>query len=459
MKTIFSLAAAALLATAGVAQNDPELNSWLINTTGLTGRHYVEGNSTPINDTYSANVQNVQYSNDYVYVSASGIPAYIIGPYPDGNPAQGTDREWLWKIPRNPVANSGTLTETNVGQNGSFINGVPMYDYRDVASYSSATGQDEMQGGDGVWNRNAILAENDGFDCAKGHPSPVMGGMPGPTVEGSYHHHQNPTAFNLDMVELSDICDLYLADGLYTIDSTQHSPLIGYAFDGFPVYGAYGYANTDGTGGIKRMETSFQLRNITQRTHLADGTDVTDGPAVSPSFPLGWYREDYEFITGSGDLDVHNGRFCVTPEYPDGIYCYFATVDENWNSAYPYLIGETFYGVVESANFGQNNVTISEPVETYNPNTAAAEAAGNPVEVTVFPNPASDLVAIQVNGLLRNDLQVEMFDAFGRPVRNTRVRQGSTIWHLDTRTLYSGTYIVKVTDGRQTFSRTVVIQH
>jgi hypothetical protein len=80
---------------------------------------------------------------------------------------------------------------------------------------------------------------------------------------------------------ISTICDLYAADGLYAIDSTIHSPLIGFAYDGFPIYGAYGYKNTDGTGGITRIKSGFQLRNITARTLWADGTDVADGPVVS----------------------------------------------------------------------------------------------------------------------------------------------------------------------------------
>jgi hypothetical protein len=102
---------------------------------------------------------------------------------------------------------------------------------------------------------------------------------------------------------------------------------------------------------IKRMEPSFQKRNITARKHYSDGSDVADGPAINATFPLGWYREDYEYIASSGDLDIHNGRFCKTPEYPNGIYCYFATVDKNWNSVYPYIVGETYYGVVLEDNF------------------------------------------------------------------------------------------------------------
>jgi hypothetical protein len=68
------------------AQVSPSISSWLRNTTGATGRHYVQGNSTPINDADLVNVQSVQYSNNWVYVTATGVPAYITGPFLDGNP-------------------------------------------------------------------------------------------------------------------------------------------------------------------------------------------------------------------------------------------------------------------------------------------------------------------------------------------------------------------------------------
>lgn len=102
------------------AQTNPAITDWLINTTGITGRHYVQGNSTPIDDSYSANVQTVQYSTEYVYVSASGIPGYIVGPYLDGNPALATDNGNIYKIPLNPVENTGTTTQTGLGVVGVF---------------------------------------------------------------------------------------------------------------------------------------------------------------------------------------------------------------------------------------------------------------------------------------------------------------------------------------------------
>ena len=84
---------------------------------------------------------------------------------------------------------------------------------------------------------------------------------------GAYHHHQNPSAFKLDLSVLSSICNLYDADGLYVIDSTQHSPILGFAYDGYPIYGAYGYKNSDGTGGITRIKSSYQLKNMTSRVN------------------------------------------------------------------------------------------------------------------------------------------------------------------------------------------------
>jgi hypothetical protein len=74
MKTkITSLLGASIIASTSLAQVSPLISSWLRNTTGITGRHYVSGNSTPINDSYLANVQSVKYSTNFVYVAAVGV--------------------------------------------------------------------------------------------------------------------------------------------------------------------------------------------------------------------------------------------------------------------------------------------------------------------------------------------------------------------------------------------------
>jgi hypothetical protein len=435
-----------------MAQLNPAIEHWMINSTGITGRHYVQGNSTPINETTLANVQTVQYSNNWVYVTATGVPSYITGPFMDGNPSLATSQNAIFKMPLNPTQNTGTLTNTTGGNIGIFVNGVALFDYRDGVAWNSNSnslcgglpGMSPCPGGPGAsfsWNRDAIRAEKAGFDCSKGHPA-----------MGNYHHHQNPSAFKLDLTVISNVCDLYDADGLYVIDSTVHSPLIGYAYDGFPIYGAYGFKNADGTGGITRIKSSYQLRNITARTVWADGTDVPDGPTVSTTYPLGYFREDYEFINhAQADyLDVHNGRFCVTPEYPNGIYCYFATVNEEWNSAYPYVVGPTFYGVKTASKV----TSITETVTTYTSSAGISELTDN--QWTVYPNPSNDIIMVQVNDLTNQSYTVELFDALGKLIQSQQIVQGSTIAYFNADTLYKGVYLVKVKG--QNGSKKIVIQ-
>ena len=451
MKFFNALLSSLVLSSGMTLAQGPAVTSWMQNTTGIMGRHYVNGNATPINDNVAANVQSVQYSSNWVYVSTHGIPAYITGPFLDGNPSLASDQNAIFIFPLNPVENTGTPTATTGGNIGVFINGVALFDYRDGVSWNNQT-QAEAGGpimgppGQGIWNRDAIVAERAGFDCAKGHPA-----------MGNYHHHQNPSAFNLDLVTLSTICDTYAADGLYVINTSEHSPLIGYAYDGFPIYGAYAFANTDGTGGITRMKSSYQLRDITVRTHYADGTDVTDGPAVNSTYPLGRYREDYEFIAHPGMddyLDEHNGRFCITPEYPNGIYAYFCTVDANHNSAYPYAVGPTFYGTKVAAKV----TSITEAVTTYTPN-AVSELHAEQFIVNTFPNPVQDVLAVQVNGINRSNISITLMTEDGKKMASTILFQGSTIAHFDTRTLYNGTYLVQVGSGENSITKKVVVSH
>ncbi|MBU3659436.1 MAG: YHYH protein [Flavobacteriales bacterium] len=445
MKKSFLCFALLFSATWSNAQVSPAISSWLQNNTGTTGRHYVQGNSTPINDADLVNVQSVQYSNNWVYVTATGVPSYITGPFLDGNPSLTTNQNAIFKMPLNPTQNTGTATATQGGNIGIFINGVAMFDYRDGVAWNSTS--NALCGGPGnppcpggptatqAWNRDAIVAEKAGFDCSKGHPA-----------QGNYHHHQNPSAFKLDLTVISTICDIYDADGLYVINASEHSPLIGYAYDGFPVYGAYAYKNADGTGGITRMKSGYQLRNITTRTTSPTGASVSSGPNVSTTYPLGYFREDYEFIAHPGEadyLDEHNGRFCVTPEYPNGIYCYFATVDENWNSAYPYLVGPTYYGNKTAAKV----TSITETVTTYNP-TNSIEEQITLEKISVYPNPSNDVLMVQVNSLLAKDLEISMLDINGKLIDKKTIFQGSTIAYFDVSTLYKGIYFLKTNAGQ-----------
>jgi hypothetical protein len=134
-------------------------------------------------------------------------------------------------------------------------------------------------------------------------------------------------------------------DGLLT-----HSPLLGYAYDGNPIYGPYGYENSLG-GPIKRLVSGY-IEDLNSNFELRP-----------PGFEVGYFVDDYKFI-GTGDLDEYNGRFCVTPDFPNGTYAYFSTIIVNSSGgggqnlpagisvpAYPYLIGDKFKDVPILDNF------------------------------------------------------------------------------------------------------------
>lgn len=119
-----------------------------------------------------------------------------------------------------------------------------------------------------------------------------------------------------------------------------HSPILGWAYDGNPIYGPYGYSDAlNSTSSISRMQSSYVLKN----------TALPNRPSLSV-YPLGAFVEDYEFVNGSGDLDFSNGRFCKTPDFPEGTYAYFITVDSFGKGIFPYILGKTYNSVPAKSN-------------------------------------------------------------------------------------------------------------
>ena len=136
---------------------------------------------------------------------------------------------------------------------------------------------------------------------------------------------------------------------------TDHSPIIGWAHDGNPIYGPYGYSNNDG-GVVTLMKSSYRLN-----------TSRIGGPSVS-TFPLGFFIEDFTYQENIDDsyLDRNNGRFCVTPEYPNGTYAYFVTVNPNSTESsglfknykiptFPYVLGDKYYSTPNEFNFAKSS--------------------------------------------------------------------------------------------------------
>lgn len=146
--------------------------------------------------------------------------------------------------------------------------------------------------------------------------------------------------------------DLQLNQNGTEIDSTSHSPIIGWAYDGNPIYGPYGYSSNFNATSIKQIISGYELKS----------NDVlqNENRPSSEIYPIGFFIEDYVF-TGTGDLDEHNGRYCVTPEFPNGTYAYFATVEQTVGQngfkapKFPYFIGNDYYSYPIDFNFNPNS--------------------------------------------------------------------------------------------------------
>jgi hypothetical protein len=213
--------------------------------------------------------------------------------------------------------------------------------------------------------RNALLAEQPTFDPCNAHQPPT----------GEYHYHADPVCLRL---QLND--NILKTGSQYTEAKApwHHSPILAWAYDGNPVYGPYAYSNPrDPASPIVRIRSSFRVRDIAQRHTLAAWSaqlhnvnaslpEKQYGPDVSAAHPLGWYVEDFDFVADSGDLDLYNGRFAVTPEFPNGTYSYFVTIDSAGQPAFPYVLGRQYYSTVPSR---QNKVTAGM-IETFHAGTS-----------------------------------------------------------------------------------------
>ena len=400
MKKI-SLTFFALISISCGAQLGPAVTSWIINPGGATGYSGI-----------TSNVQQVQYSTNNVYVSASCIPGYTIGPWA-GNPNTPSNQNFVYKITRSPQQNTATPTTVGMGHIGVWTNGVSIFNVSDGMSYNNA----------GVWNRNAYYWEGASFDACLGHPAPGV----------EYHNHVSPKC-------------------LYDINNNAtHSPIIGYTFDGFPVYGAYAFTFTNGTGAIKRMQSSYSTTTTATRA---------GGPAVSGTYPVGCYMEDYAYTMGSGDLDARNGRFCITPEYPAGIYAYFVTLDAALVPEFPYTFYKTYYGVVQAGNTGpgSGHNVISESVTSYTGAVGIEELEKFNFNSQLFPNPAQNYVNLFIDMENQNDFEVSISDVTGKVVMTEKNISVGKSYSFDLSELQKGLYFLKIKNDNVSKTEKLIVE-
>ena len=124
--------------------------------------------------------------------------------------------------------------------------------------------------------------------------------------DGTYHYHGNPNA-------------------LFHSDQAIESPIVGFAADGYPIYGSY----FDDNGTVRKAASSYQLKS---------GTRVAQN-GINPGGSYdGTYIDDYEYVKSLGDLDECNGMtingsygYYITDAYPWVLKCFKGTPDASFN--------------------------------------------------------------------------------------------------------------------------------
>lgn len=195
----------------------------------------------------------VQVTDTAIIVKSDGIPDHTTGDFPNrDNPNKIIKQDYTFKIPLKPVK-ADKITKLPMGPIGVGINGVPFY------NPYNAEGQD--------------AAKNEVFDDCCGHPDPM----------GRYHYHIYPKCIHTS----------------FSDPEKEHSPLIGYAFDGYAIFGPNGdggkapadldecNGHTDATRGYHYHVTNKFPYIIGGYRGVVDASNLDQGPRDAQGRPMG----------------------------------------------------------------------------------------------------------------------------------------------------------------------------
>lgn len=221
---------------------------------------------------------SITIEGDYRIIHANGLPDHTTGKFPNrGNPNRIAVQQYSFRVPVHPKTNAQPV-RLRMGPFGVAVNGV-VFD----------PGAAEWWDDEHKWQYEPMSgAINLGVDQNNAHVQP----------NGAYHYHAIPTGL------------LNRLTG-----GKAKMALVGWSADGFPIYGPWSFSDAKSTNSaLKKLTSSYRVKPGAR----------AGGPGGNHD---GSFVADYEFVRGAGDLDECNGRFGVTPEFPQGTYHYVLTED------------------------------------------------------------------------------------------------------------------------------------
>ena len=162
------------------------------------GDRYLDLFSYHMRDSNKDGIPNLKITHDerYLLIQSQGYPNHPTAIFPNsGNPNRIRVQDFHFRLPLKPQV-AGQITRVPMGPIGMAINGVVFFNPFEAGGMNAVEGYSE------VW-----------LDSCCGHPQ----------QEGVYHYHKYPSCVKSPFPD----------------DGEQHSPILGFAFDGFPLYGPY----------------------------------------------------------------------------------------------------------------------------------------------------------------------------------------------------------------------------
>jgi arylsulfatase A-like enzyme len=265
------------------------------------------GNCADYMANYTSNVtdvaRNIMFVGDLSIILEQGKCVFLTNAIPnhdfnDGEiafPNNVSEQNDRFEITISPLRADSTTALSLIYDNAILLNGVKV-DILAAGCFGVGDGRIGCNDITTPWRYDPMHPES-GFNVDS-HNAHAQG-------DGTYHYHGSPFA-------------------LFADDSSQVSPVIGFAADGFPIYGSYIQSDS----GIRKALSSYRLKTGSRPSG-------SDDPAGQYN---GIFRDDYEYVAGLGDLDECNGMtingeyaYYITDAFPYVLGCFSGTPDESFN--------------------------------------------------------------------------------------------------------------------------------
>lgn len=237
----------------------------------------------------------ISLSDDKCVFTTNAIPNHDFNDGARRFPNQVSPQNDQFEVTAKPQFANETTALSLQTDNALLLNGVKV-DLLAAACFGVGDGKIGCNDMSTPWRYDPIHGENNfNVDSHNAHTQP----------DGTYHYHGTPNA-------------------MYDNHAHSSSPVIGFAADGFPIFGPY----IDDKGTIRKALSSYQLKSGSRPAGDGEPGGEYDGT----------FRDDYEYIAGSGDLDECNGMtyngvygYYVTDSYPYILNCFKGTADPSFN--------------------------------------------------------------------------------------------------------------------------------